>query len=233
MKSLFIRLLTAGLIAMPGTASAQSGPVVVELFTSQGCSSCPPADDYLAGLADRKDVLALAFHVDYWDRLGWKDTFATPEYTARQYAYGRTFKNRSVWTPQFVVGGVAYSRGSFRNEVASQIESLSRKPADVNLSAVSQGGKISISAEPLVSGLPKMIVSLVGYAVEETVQIKRGENAGRTISYRNTVRSWSDVGRWDGRTSAQLSVSAPGEPPFAVIIQAEENGPIVASAFVQ
>jgi len=85
----------------------------------------------------------------------------------------------------------------------------------------------------LVSGLPKMIVSVVGYAVEETVQIKRGENAGRTISYRNTVRSWSDVGRWDGRTSAQLSVSAPGEPPFAVIIQAEENGPIVASAFVQ
>ena len=108
MTSIIARLLTAVAIALPGLASAQSGPVVVELFTSQGCSSCPPADDYLAGLVGRDDVLPLAFHVDYWDRLGWKDTLATPEYTARQYAYGNSFQNRSVWTPQFVVGGVAY-----------------------------------------------------------------------------------------------------------------------------
>lgn len=233
MKSFFIRLLAAGLLTFPTIASAQSGPVVVELFTSQGCSSCPPADDYLAGLVGRDDVLPLAFHVDYWDRLGWKDTFATPEYTARQYAYGRAFKNRSVWTPQFVVGGVAYSRGSFRDVVSQGVKEISSQPEQVSLSASVQGGKIVISAKPLTGGLPKMLVSVVGYTPKETVQIKRGENAGKTISYHNTVNFWSEAGRWDGRGAANLSVPANGAPPYAVIVQAEGHGPIVAAAFVK
>jgi len=233
MKSFALRLLTAAAFSFPGLAFAQSGPVVVELFTSQGCSSCPPADEYLAGLVGREDVLPLAFHVDYWDRLGWKDTLATPEFTARQYAYGNAFQNRSVWTPQFVVGGVAYSKGSYRKEVASQIKELGGAPAKVAISAAIKGGQIAIQAEPLAGDLPSMLVSVVGYKPEETVQIKRGENAGRTISYRNTVTSWTDVGRWNGRNSTSLTVAAPSDPPFAVIIQAQDHGPIIAAAYVQ
>ena len=233
MKSLLCRLLAAAVLSFPGLAFAQSGPVVVELFTSQGCSSCPPADDYLAGLVGRDDVLPLAFHVDYWDRLGWKDTFATPEFTARQYAYGKSFKNRSVWTPQFVVGGAAYSKGSFRNEVATYIKELNSTPAQIAVTASLQGGQIAINAEPLVRNLPGMLISVVSYAPEQTVVIKRGENAGRTISYHNTVIGWTDVGRWNGRNSTSLTVARTSEQPHAVIIQAEGHGPIIAAAYVK
>ncbi len=233
MKSFLLRLLTAGFLALPGVASAQSGPVIVELFTSQGCSSCPPADDYLADLLGREDVLPLAFHVDYWDRLGWKDTFGAPEFTARQYAYGKAFNNRSVWTPQFVVGGVAYSRGSFRDIVPETIRELRSQAPQVKLSATQTGGNVEISAEPLAAGLPAMLVSLVGYAPKETVKIKRGENAGRTITYHNIVRSWTDVGRWNGRNTTSLSAATSGDMPFAVIVQAENNGRVLAVAHVR
>jgi len=184
-------------------------------------------------LIGREDVLPLAFHVDYWDRLGWKDTFGSAEFTARQYAYGKAFKNRSVWTPQFVIGGVAYSRGSFRDIVPETVEKLGSQPAQVRLSASLSGGNVVISAEPLTGGLPEMLVSVVGYVPAETVKIKRGENAGRTITYHNTVRSWMDVGRWNGRNAASLSAAVSGDIPMAVIIQAENSGPVIAVAHVR
>ncbi len=233
MKTLLARLLTVFLLTLPGFAKAQTGPVVVELFTSQGCSSCPPADDYLASLLGREDILPLALHVNYWDRLGWKDTFATPEYTDRQYAYGRAFKNRSVWTPQFVVGGAAYSKGSFRDLIPAAVTDYSAQKVQVQLTAAQSGDKVSIKAEPLVRDLPKMLISLVGYAPKETVKIKRGENAGRTITYHNIVRSWVDVANWNG--SASKSYSAPVIPGLnmAVIVQADGHGPILAAARVK
>ncbi len=233
MKAFLVRLLSAALLSIPAAASAQNNPVVVELFTSQGCSSCPPADAYLADFIDRDDVLALAFHVDYWDRLGWKDTLATPEFTARQYAYGNAFQNRSVWTPQFVVGGVAYSRGSFRKEVADYVKQLAAQPAQITLTAAIEGGEIVIQAEPLAGGLPPMLVSVVGYSPKETVQIKRGENAGRNIDYLNTVTSWTDVGEWNGKSATELSIPATLQPPLAVIVQAEGNGPIISAAHIR
>lgn len=233
MKSIAIRLLTAAVVSLPSVALGQSNPVVVELFTSQGCSSCPPADDYLAGLVGRDDVIPLAFHVDYWDRLGWTDTFASKQFTERQYSYGSAFQNRSVWTPQFVVGGVAYSRGSFRKEVANQIKKIGAAPVQITLSATLQDGNVAILAEPLAGGLPDMLVSLVGYSPEETVQIKRGENAGRTISYHNTVTSWTDVAKWNGRNSTSLTVAAPSSAQMAVIVQAQGFGPIIAAAHVK
>ena len=233
MMTLLKRLLVATFLLTPAVSQAQSGPVVLELFTSQGCSSCPPADAYLADLLDRDDVLPLAFHVDYWDRLGWKDTFASPEFTARQYAYGKAFQNRSVWTPQFVVAGVDYSKGSFRNEVKKFIKDAANKPAQVGLRAGIQGQKVVINAEALANGLPKMIISIVGYSHKETVKIKRGENAGRTITYHNTVNSWETVAAWNGRGSKSFSAALKISPPMAVIVQAENNGPILAAAKLQ
>lgn len=233
MKSLVLRLATVAILMFPNLVSAQSGPVVVELFTSQGCSSCPPADDYLAGLVGRDDILPLSFHVDYWDRLGWKDTLGSPEFTARQYAYSHAFRNRSVWTPQFVVGGVAYSKGSFRDFLPKTVKKLSKKPAKIKLSVVRKGANVLIGVERLSDGLPPMLISVIGYIPEEIVQIKRGENAGRSISYRNTVRTWTDVGKWDGRKSASLTAPMSNDPAHAVIVQATENGPIMAAAYVR
>ncbi len=232
MKSFLMSAVTAVLMLAPLSASAQNNPVVVELFTSQGCSSCPPADDYLAKLVDNDDILPLAFHVDYWDRLGWTDTLGSPEFTARQYAYGKAFANRSVWTPQFVIGGTAYSRGSFRDLIPSTVKKIKSQGDAVRLSATRNGGKIVINAEPLSGDLPNMLVSLVGYTDEDVVKIKRGENAGRTISYHNTVRSWVDVAKWNGQKAVSYSAPDVGDMRAAIIIQAEGNGAIFAAARV-
>lgn len=233
MKSFFIRLLSVALLSVPGIASAQTGPVVVELFTSQGCSSCPPADEYLAEMLARDDVLPLALHVDYWDRLGWKDTFATKSYTERQYAYGRSFSNRSVWTPQFVVQGQSYSRGKFRNEVASFVKQARAQQGKVALQAQVSGSTLSISAAPQANNLPGMVIIVAGYTPKTTVAIKRGENAGRTMNYHNTVHSWQVVETWNGRGSANLNIPLTFKPPLAVIVQAEDHGPIFAAAQIK
>src|SRR3546814_8056233 len=125
-------LLAAALLAVTLTAPLQAAedsaqhPVVVELFTSQGCSSCPPAEAYLADLAARKDVIALEYHVDYWDFIGWKDLFAKPEFTARQHSYVEALGGREVYTPQLVIAGATHEVGSHRDEVERQIVKLRR-----------------------------------------------------------------------------------------------------------
>lgn len=233
MKSILLRLLSLVMLSTPMMASAQSGPIVVELFTSQGCSSCPPADEFLAEMISRDDVLPLALHVDYWDRLGWKDTFATKGYTERQYAYGRSFKNRSVWTPQFVVQGESYSRGKFRNEVSGFLKKARASQSKVALQTSVQGGTLAISATPQVSNLPEMVVIVAGYTPKSSVAIKRGENAGRTINYHNTVNSWTVVGNWNGKGAASLNVPLSTKPPFAVIVQGKDVGQIFAAANIK
>jgi len=233
MKSILFRLLSMIMLSTPIMASAQSGPVVVELFTSQGCSSCPPADDFLADMISRDDVLPLALHVDYWDRLGWKDTFATKAYTERQYAYGRNFNNRSVWTPQFVVQGQSYSRGEFRNAMAGFLKKARASQSQVALQTRVEGGALSISATPQAGNLPEMVIIVAGYTPKTTVSIKRGENAGRRISYHNTVHSWNVVGKWNGRGAANLNVPLPTKPPFAVIVQGKDVGQIFAAANIK
>ena len=223
-----IAVLLASLVPFAGSAQQQQ-PVVVELFTSQGCNSCPPADAYLAELSTRADVLPLALHVDYWDRLGWADTFASHEFTERQYAYAHAFKNRSVWTPQFVVQGQHYSRGDFSNAIDKHIAGMRSVRPRIDLTLREQGGMLQIRARPLETGLPAATVVIVNFSPAEEVSIKRGENAGRTITYPNVVTSWRVVGRLKG--GGEVTFDVPNGPglPVAVIVQEPGPGPILAA----
>lgn len=216
-------------VLLAGVASAGDRPVVVELYTSQGCSSCPPADKYLAELSKRDDVIALALHVDYWDYIGWKDIFANPAYTKRQKAYARAAGARTVYTPQMVIGGVHHVVGLRPMEVAERIMDHRDTPAPIALSVRRSGDRLDIAAQAMQQPKDVMIVQLVRYTPEQTVDIKRGENAGRTMRYTNIVTQWRPLVEWDGREPLSLSVEAPGTDPAVVIIQARGPGAILAA----
>ncbi|MGB0903236.1 DUF1223 domain-containing protein, partial [Halocynthiibacter sp.] len=139
-------LCTAAWLALSGTAQAQSQPVVIELFTSQGCSSCPPADALMHKLAARSDVIALSMHVDYWDYIGWKDEFGRAENTARQKAYAHAAGRRSVYTPQMIIGGVDSVVGTHPMDVADLVAKHAARQKDVVLKVARAGGKITILA---------------------------------------------------------------------------------------
>lgn len=227
------RLLVASLtvwVGLTGAVLAQSqSAVVVELFTSQGCSSCPPADDYLAGIADRDDVIALALHVDYWDYIGWKDTFGSHEFTNRQHRYAQAANARSVYTPQFVVGGADHVVGNGPSEVAALIRSHMAQNSGVSVSMDRSGGTVTITAET-ANALPDgAVVQLVHYLPEASVKIKRGENAGRSISYHNIVTAIEQIGTWDGKAAYHADVKA-GDGPLVVLVQSSGMGPILAAA---
>lgn len=230
--ALILSLLPFGLVAgfTAGTAHAQTSPVVVELYTSQGCSSCPPADAYLAELVARDDVLPLSFHVDYWDRLGWPDTLGSPENTKRQYAYGRSFRNRSVWTPQFVVQGRDYSKGNFRAMVADYIRKQSAHKSGVDLDVSLKDQRLSVA----VSGKAKPAdILIVHFTPRAKVKIKRGENAGRTITYHNVVNAAYTGATWKGYGAAEATIPLRADPPLAVIIQEDGTGPILAAHVIR
>ncbi|MEL6682154.1 MAG: DUF1223 domain-containing protein [Pseudomonadota bacterium] len=227
MRPFFAALAFFGLL-QTSQAFAQNGPVVVELYTSQGCSSCPPADAMLHDLAKRDDVIALALHVDYWDYIGWKDVFAQPEFTARQNAYARAANSATVYTPQMVIGGVDHVVGSRPMEVIETLQAHSIKGNSVDVTLARKGDQVQINAEP--GGPGGYVVQLVRFRPEESVAIRRGENAGRNLSYANIVTSWNIVGQWDGQTPLMLVEDAAGDDPIAVIIQQGGNGPIVGAA---
>ena len=213
---------------------AQSTPIVVELFTSQGCSSCPPADDYLAELIGRDDVLALALHVDYWDRLGWADTFAQAAFTERQYQYAKRFGNRSVWTPQFVVNGNHYSKGNWRGMVEEYVAKERSSEPLLALSAAEEGEEmLLIRAVPLESNLDPMVVSIAYFTPRAEVRVRRGENAGHTLAYHNIVTKWQVVGRWNGEAPAEVTVPLDGKKPYAVLVQTEYNQGYVAASVIE
>jgi hypothetical protein len=209
--------------------TAGGGPVVVELYTSQGCSSCPPADAVLAGLAARDDVIALALHVDYWDYIGWKDTFADPAYSRRQRAYAQAAGASTVYTPQMIVGGMDHVVGIRAEEVEALIRRYGAGPAPVTLDLARTGGQVQVrarAAAPLANGA---VVQLVRYRARERVEIVLGENAGRAIDYANIVTAWTPVADWDGRTDLSLTLEAPGTDSVAVIVQEPGPGPILAA----
>lgn len=217
----------------PLAASAQSNPVVVELFSSQGCSSCPPADAYLEELAKDPNVLPLAFHVDYWDRLGWKDTLGSNANTQRQYAYSKSLGNRMVWTPQFIVDGEEYTRGNFRAMVREYVEARKGRAPQAEITIRQSGGGYVATIKPLSSGLSSSDIMLVAYTALQDVAIKRGENAGLTIRYVNTVYQWERLAGWNGRNTVDVRVSGNVSPPFAILVQEAGLGEYLAAQAVR
>lgn len=228
--------LLAVWIVVAGASSAAAGdqPVVVELFTSQGCSSCPPADAFLADMAERDDVIALALHVDYWDYIGWKDSFAQPAFTKRQKGYAYAAGHHSVYTPQMIVGGVDHVMGTRPMAVIDLIRAHAEAPREVSLDLErAVGAKVSIELEALAPvGVAQ--VHLVRYRPRATVKITRGENAGRTLDYSNIVTQWTVLARWDGQTPLRLLADAPGQQPVVVLVQdagdGDDQGAVLAAA---
>ncbi len=220
-------------MAWTGAAQAQTNPVVVELFTSQGCSSCPPADEMMQDMAKRSDIIALALHVDYWDYIGWKDEFASPQFTQRQHNYARAAGERTVYTPQFVVGGVDHVIGAKPMDVMDEIRDHASSASGVMVVLTRSGGTFHIEGTARQGARGPWVVQLVRYTPEQTVSIGRGENAGRTVTYSNVVTSWDVVGQWDGQPTFSADVPARGGAPAVVIVQQTGAGPILAAARLQ
>ena len=223
-----LRLLSLGLLVgcMPLAAAAAERPVVVELFTSEGCSSCPPADAFLTDLArGRRDVLPLAFHVTYWNSLGWRDPYSLDAATSRQSQYGSRFGDGS-YTPEMVVDGQKGLVGSERGEAEAAIASAERQDrtaASVHLSR--QGGRVSITVG---AGSGSGRILLVGFDPEHRTAVGRGENSGRTLTESNIVRSIRSVGQWTG-APLTLDEDAPAGQEVAVLMEAPGGAIIGAS----
>lgn len=213
--------------ALAGEARAEGVRNVLELFTSQGCSSCPPADRILGQLARDPDTLALSFPVDYWDYIGWKDTLATPNYTARQKAYASTAGKGQVYTPQLIVNGLTDVVGSDLAAIERAEHETSKRSGvlSVPLSLIERDGKLRIAVGAAEAASPHDAgVYLVAFASSRTVVIQRGENAGATLTYANVVRGMTKVGDWSGAAvnlEADLAQAhLDGADSYAVILQA-------------
>lgn len=226
-----LALVSSVWIAFALPASAQNSPVVVELFTSQGCSSCPPADELLRALSQRPDVIALALHVDYWDYIGWKDAFARPDHTVRQKAYATRSGLKSVYTPQIIVNGLDDVMGARGMELADAITRHAAQPPRAVVAVERSGDEVKIVARMLVpAGDAPMVVQLVRYTPEREIHITRGENEGRHMVYANVVDGWTILGEWNGREPFELTVPVEGDRPGAVLIQHVDQGAIIAAA---
>lgn len=208
------------------TEGDDRNPVVVELFQSQGCSSCPPASANVNALAERGDILALSFAVTYWDQLGWKDTFANPAFTQRQRDYARKVTTFQVATPQIVING---NRGLIGNKEQQLNNAIAQS------GPVTGGPLIDIAKGKLVIGAGRAaqpaVIWLVRYDPrDQEVAISAGENNGRTLPHRNIVREFSNLGEWSGQ-EVMLPVNAVTDPAYktAVLLQSGVGGPIIAA----
>jgi hypothetical protein len=213
-------LASFALSLLPAIASASERPVVVELFTSQGCSSCPPANAFLNEMSKgRSDVLPLAFHVTYWDRLGWKDPFSLEAATVRQDRYGHRFGDGS-YTPEMVINGSAGLVGSDREEVNAAISHAKRdRPDTPEVSVDKKGDGVAIR---IGTGSGNGKVLLVGFDHEHTTKIGRGENGGRTFVESNVVRSIRPIGEWSGKP-IEINEHFPDGEDVAVLVEAPDG----------
>ncbi|OWV88360.1 hypothetical protein ATY78_21995 [Rhizobium sp. R635] len=223
MSPRFLIPLIAGIV-LAGSLHAEDGTPkgVVELFTSQGCSSCPPADAAFRKLVNQGDVIALAYHVDYWNYLGWADTLSSKENTERQYGYARTMGRSNVYTPQAVVNGRSHLAGSDLNGINSKIETDSSEGNGLNIpiSAAMRGDELEIK---IGAGQGKANVVMVYFDKEKTIDVEKGENSGKKISYLHSVTNVETVGMWDGKaTSLTLPASVLQRPQLegcAILLQ--------------
>ncbi|MBY3597432.1 MULTISPECIES: DUF1223 domain-containing protein [Rhizobium] len=223
MSPRFLIPLIAG-VALAGSLHAEDGKRrgVVELFTSQGCSSCPPADAAFRKLVNQGDVIALAYHIDYWNYLGWADTLSSKENTERQYGYARTMGRSNVYTPQVIVNGRGHLAGADLNGINSRIDSYSSEGngLTVPISAAMRGDELEIK---IGAGQGKANVVMVYFDKEKTINVEKGENSGKKISYLHSVTNVETVGMWDGKaTSLTLPASVLQRPQLegcAILLQ--------------
>jgi len=210
-------------------ALAAPRPLVVELYTSQGCSSCPPADALLGEIAARADVLALSFHVDYWDKFGWIDRFTLPAAKQRQFAYVRKFGQDWVYTPEMVIDGHIDLVGAGRQALQSQL-ATPRSGVPVHIEARDAQLFISIDA---ATGVEEGDVLLISYQPNAVTAIAVGENAGRELHEFNIVRSMVPLGHWTGSAAhwqVALKSLPAGASRVAVLLQQPGPGPIIGAA---
>ena len=232
-------LLCAGLLAGKADAqdSGRSKPVI-ELFTSQGCDSCPPADILLEKYIDRGDVIALSLSVDYWDYLGWRDTLASPKFSNRQRAYARSRRDGEVYTPQAVVNGVSHVVGSDGRAIERALRQTRRSlnRYQVPLKVWAEGNELIIEA----GASSKPIQGTIWLALikkEVPVSVKRGENRGKRLNYHNVVRDLTPIGKYSGKpvtlTLPKREWMRLGADGCTVLLQLDDAGPIIAAAEMQ
>jgi hypothetical protein len=232
-------LLLAALVALACPAAAEEQrPIVVELFTSQGCNSCPPADAYLGELARRPNLLTLAFHVDYWNYIGWTDPFARPWATARQKSYQKRLNERFVYTPQIVVNGAAQGIGSERDTIETLIKAAASDGTTLHPELAlrwRQDGALLVDVGAGISPPDSPAdIWLIGYDSSHETRVLRGENAGQVLTDHHPVRTYRRIGGWPG-WSLELVVPADEAPSLgnggiAVLIQTAGVGPVMAAA---
>jgi hypothetical protein len=207
-------------------AADSAHPVVVELFQSQGCSSCPPANANVNALSERADVLARSFAITYWDNLGWKDTFAKDQFTDRQWRYAHAMHRDNVYTPQIVVNGRAEGVGAERNEIEALIHRADRSGGPAI--AIRDGSAEIGASQAPAQGADVWLVRYDPRVIE--VSVRRGENAGKTLPHKNIVRELARLGGWSGE--AEHFALPAGDPALstAILVQTSGAGPILAAA---
>jgi len=232
-------LFAAGMAAGAHQAAAAGAKAVIELFTSQGCNSCPPADAILGDYAKDADILALSFPVDYWDYLGWKDTLASHENTVRQKAYSEARGDRQVYTPQVVVNGTTHVVGSNRQQIEAALSNSPPLPVPVSMQPGTDSTTVTIGPSP-TPGKAKGTIWLALYDDPVTVPVERGENTGMSLTYYNVVRKLRPIAMWKGKeVTIELPKSELDQAEVsrcAVILQTEHDnglpGPILGAATI-
>lgn len=229
MRLLLSSLLAGVLLSLP--LVAQDRPVVVELFTAQGCPACPPADALLRELGTRQDVLPLALHVDYWDYIGWQDSFASPAHTARQRAYAKAGGRRMVYTPQVILNGQDHVVGTRVRDIEALIEHHKAIARDtVTLQLDRTDTRLRIRAERRASPGAPLDVLLMRYRPQAIVQITRGENAGKALRYSHIVTTLRPLAPWPPGAPLDRAMTVTGDAPVVVLIQQPGHGPVMAAA---
>lgn len=233
MKKLAIAASLLTLASGSGVQAASTPPVVVELFTSQGCSSCPPADAALVELARDPSIVALTFHVNYWDYLGWKDPYASVENTDRQRNYSSYLGRNNLFTPQVMVDGVHSAVGSNTREVNAAIaKARTQAHARVTIAPVAAGNALKVAVAQSDAALAKPASVLAFRFVRQTsTPVKAGENRGETLATVNSVTSIASLGSWQGK-AADYEIAAPknASEGIAVVVQNTQTGQILAAA---
>lgn len=223
----FLVLATFGTTAYAGE---EGSLVVVELYTSEGCSSCPPADNILTQLSEYDDVLALALHVDYWDYLGWKDEFAMAKFTNRQEKYNSVLTSRyRLVTPQMVFHGQFQIAGAKPKKIKKTLEKLHKQADRISLDIEKKGAFYHVSINPRGEAIAKADIFIVHYTPLQVSKIKAGENRGKTLTHTNIVTSWERIGQWHGQSGFVIKQPLQSTNSSAIIVQISGNGPILAA----